>query len=306
MDCVFFGTPDYARRVLEGIIPRHAVRLAVTQPDAPSGRGRTLTPPPVKEAALAAGIPVLAPPDLRDPSTAARIAQAGARVGVVVSYGGYLPRRVTGVFPLGCINLHPSLLPRYRGAAPVQWAVINGDATTGVSVIRVAPAMDAGPILAQEEVAVEPAETAGELLLRTVEPGTRLLLAVMDALAGDRAVERSQDDSLATFAPRLRKEDGLIRWDWPSRRIVDLVRGVNPWPGAHTRHGSTRVAVWRAETAPGSGAPGEILSADRSGILVAAGSGAVRLLTLQREGSQALPADQFLRGARWTPGQRLG
>jgi methionyl-tRNA formyltransferase len=307
MDFVYLGTPEFSRRVLARLERRHRPVLVVTQPDRPAGRGRRASAPPVKEHSQAAGIPVLQPERLRDEGFLEQVRRSGAAVGVVVAYGAYLPPPLLEALPLGFVNLHPSLLPRYRGAAPVNRAIMAGDEITGVTVIRVTGKMDAGPILAQRATVVEPEETAGELLLRLAEPGAELLAGVLDGLSTVGVGEVLQDDALATLAPKLDKEEGRIRWKAPAAEIVNLVRGTDPWPGAFTFHRRTLVKVLRARVSGASGGPpGRILSADAiSGLTVAAGSGSVELLRLQKEGGQALAAGEFLRGGRWRAGDLL-
>jgi methionyl-tRNA formyltransferase len=306
MDLVFFGTPEYSRLHLEALHRRHRVRLAVTRPDRPAGRHGTPQPSPVKRFCLDAGIPVAQPESARDPGLIAALESCDAPLGVVVAYGGYLPGPLLDTPRHGFVNVHPSLLPKYRGAAPANWALIRGETTTGVSIIRVTTAMDAGPILGQRLLPIAPDETAGSLLERSTPVGIHLLLEVIEAIGRGEAVAVPQDDSLATLAPRLAKEDGRIDWNRPAAEIVALVRGVTPWPGGQAVHDGTRVTVLRARAVPGSGEPGRVLAADAAGgLVVAAGAGAVSLELLQKEGGRPLPAADFLRGARWRTGDRL-
>ncbi len=307
MDAVFLGTPDFAGLVLRDLAARHRILAVVTQPDKRAGRGRRPTPPPVKEVSRDLDLPCLQPADARGADLPSRLAATGAEVGLVVAYGGYLPASLLAALPRGFINLHPSLLPRYRGAAPVNWAIIKGEEITGLTVIRMTGKMDAGPILGQRAMEILPDESAGELLTRMAAPGALLLDSVLDDLAAGSAFNVPQDDTLATQAPRLRKEDGLIDWSRPAREIHNLVRGVNPWPGAITYHGGDAVKVWRTSPLEAMGGrPGEIVAADPGrGLVVAAGTGSLSLERLQREGGQVLPAGDFLRGARWRAGRIL-
>ncbi len=306
MDLVFFGTPEYSRRHLEKLHPHHRVLLAVTQPDRPAGRHGTPRSSPVKRFCLDAGIPVVQPESARDPELAAALEHSGAPLGVVVAYGGYLPKRLLDIPRHGFVNVHPSLLPKYRGAAPVNWALIRGEASTGVSIIRVTAAMDAGPVLGQRLLPIEPGDDAGLLLERSTGPGIRLLLEVIAAIERGDAIAVEQDDSLATPASKLAKADGRIDWNRPAAEIVALVRGVTPWPGGQVFHGGSRVKVLRGRVVPGDGEPGTVIAADAArGLVVAAGSGAVSLELLQKEGGCPLVAADFLRGAPWRTGDRL-
>ncbi len=225
---------------------------------------------------------------------------------MVVAYGGYLPKRLLHIPRHGFVNVHPSLLPKYRGAAPVNWALIRGEASTGVSIIRVTAAMDAGPVLGQRLLPIEPGDDAGLLLERSTRPGTRLLLEVIAAIERGDALALPQEDALASLAPKLAKEDGRIDWNRPAAGIVALIRGVTPWPGGQVFHGSSRVKVLRGRVVPGDGEPGTVIAADANrGLVVAADAGAVSLELLQKEGGRALPAADFLLGARWRVGDRL-
>lgn len=307
MNCVFFGTPEFSRRVLELIINRHKVSLVVTQPDRPAGRGRKLISPPVLDFCRSEGIECLQPQSPKDPGLIDKIRNTGAEAGILVSYGSYIPGTLLDSLPHGFINLHPSLLPKYRGAAPVNWALIRGEKKTGVTIMKMTGEMDAGPILKQKEIVIRPDETAGELLMRLAKPGAELMLEALDEMSAGSLLMVPQDESRATYAPTLKKEDGSIDWTLTAGEIVNLVRGVNPWPGAHTYNGRMRVKVWYAsEAGREGGTPGEILVADpRSGLLVAAGRGSVSLEILQKEGGKPLPFGTFLPGARWKVGDIL-
>lgn len=303
MRVVFCGTPEFAVPSLAALVRRHDVALVLTQPDRPKGRGREIAEPPVKVLARERGIPVLQPERLDEAVLRPRLEAAGAEAAVVVAYGLKVPDWLLAFFPRGAINVHGSLLPAYRGAAPVARAIINGDAETGVTTMLLASRMDAGPILMQRRTPIGPEETAGELAARLAALGADLLAVTLDGLAMGTVAPREQDEALATLAPKLSKEDGLIDWSHPARRIVDLVRGVSPWPGAYTRHGGKTLKVWKASVAaPPAGAahaaPGTVIAASlHEGLLVACGAGeAVALLTLQSEGKRPLSAPEFIRG----------
>lgn len=315
MRVVFFGTPEFAVPSLAALAHRHEVALALTQPDRPKGRGRQVAEPPVKALARDLGIPVLQPERLEEASLRPRLEAAGAEAAVVVAYGLKVPDWLLAFHRLGAVNVHGSLLPAYRGASPVSRAVMNGDAETGVTTMLLASRMDAGPILMQRRTPIGPEETAGELAARLAVLGAELLVVTLDGLASGIVQPRPQDEALASFAPKLRKEDGLIDWSRRAPEIVDLVRGVNPWPGAYTQLDGRPLKVWKAAALPrraGSGppspaAPGTVLAASlHEGLLVACGDGeVVALLNVQTEGKKPLSAAEFLRGRALTPGQEL-
>jgi methionyl-tRNA formyltransferase len=314
---VFLGTPAFAVPSLSALARRHEVALVLTQPDRPKGRGRTLAEPPVKELARGLGIPVLQPERLDEAAVRGPIEQARAEAAIVVAYGLKIPDWLLALPPHGAINVHGSLLPAYRGAAPVARAIVNGDAETGVTTMLLASRMDAGPILLQRRTPIGPEETAGELAARLAELGAGLLVVTLDGLASGIVSPQPQDEALATFAPKLAKEDGRIDWSAPARRIVDLVRGVNPWPGAYTGLEGRPLKIWKAAVAArpapgGTGAPadvppGTVLAASfHEGLIVACGAGeAVALLNVQTEGKKSLSAAEFLRGRTLAPGTLL-
>jgi methionyl-tRNA formyltransferase len=307
MKAVFFGTPEFGRQVLEKIAPFHQIILAVTRPDRPAGRRRRISTPPVKDFCRSAGIPCIQPEKLKDPQLIETIAGTGAALGLVVAYGGFLPTSLLEALPGGFINLHPSMLPRYRGAAPVNWAIIRGEVKTGLTTFLLNDEMDAGPVLMQQEIDIGPEETAGELMKRVAEPGADLMLSTIQGIEAGTISPEPQDDSLATFAPMLKKEDGLIDWAAPAREVFNLIRGVNPWPGAYCYHGRNLIKIHRSSPADyREERPGEILYADRQkGLVISTGDGTLLIRELQREGGFAQPFDAFLRGARWRPGQVL-
>jgi methionyl-tRNA formyltransferase len=315
MRVVFFGTPEFAVPSLAALARRHQVALALTQPDRPKGRGRQVAEPPVKALARELGIPVLQPERLEEASLRPRLEAAGAEAAVVVAYGLKVPDWLLAFHRFGAVNVHGSLLPAYRGASPVNRAVMNGDAETGVTTMLLASRMDAGPILMQRRTPIGPEETAGELAARLAVLGAELLVVTLDGLASGIVQPRPQDEARASFAPKLRKEDGLIDWSRRAPEIVDLVRGVNPWPGAYTHLDGRPLKVWKAAAAPrraGSGAqapaaPGTVLAASlHEGLLIACGGGPLALLSVQTEGKRPLTAPEFLRGHGLAPGTLLG
>lgn len=276
----------------------------VTQPDRPAHRGQHLTPPPVKERALAAGLVVLQPARLRDREWAPRLHDLGADVAVVVAFGQILSAPVLAAPARGSINVHASLLPRYRGAAPIAWALMRGETETGITTFQMDEGMDTGAMLLARATAIGPEETAGELAARLAPLGADVLLGTLARL--DTLAPVAQQNEEATRAPRLTKADGVIDWRRPARELVNQIRGCNPWPGAtaHTPRGG--LAIWRAVSLAwaGSEAPGTLIAHAR-GVAVATGEGALRPVEVQPESRRALPWDDYLRGARLAPGVRF-
>ncbi len=259
MRVLSFGTPEFALPTLEALLEHHEVVGVVTQPDKPAGRGQRLTSSPVKARALAAGAPVLQPARLRDPEWPARLAELRADVAVVAAFGQILPQAVLDVPARGSINVHASLLPRYRGAAPIAWAIIRGESETGITTFRMDPGMDTGDILLKEAIAIGPDETAGELSARLSRLGAKVLLETLGRL--DSITPMAQDHAAATLAPRLKKEDGRLRLGEPARDLVNRVRGCNPWPGAALSTPAGRLLIWRAVSVPhhSSAPPGTLV-----------------------------------------------
>ncbi len=306
MRVVFMGSPDFAVPALQALLDRHEVALVLTQPDKPAGRGKKLVPPAVKVAAEAAGLPVAQPRSARTPEVAALLRETNAELAVVVAYGKILPREVLEAFPRGCINIHASLLPRYRGAAPIQWAVINGERETGVCIMQLDEGMDTGPVLLERRTPIGEDETAGELFERLAPMGAEALLEALDGLAAGTLEPRPQDHDAATHAPMLKKEDGRVDWSWPARRVADRVRGVNPWPGAQTTLAGVPLKLFRARVTGGSGAPGQVLAVDDRGLVVACGDGACAIAEVQAPGKRRMPAPAFAAGRAVGPGTVLG
>ena len=303
MKVAFFGTPPFAVTSLERLIAAgETVVAVVTRPDRPRGRGHRLQPSPVKAVALAHGIPVLQPERAADPDFAAALAGRDADLGVVAAYGKILPDAILRIPRHGTINVHASLLPRYRGAAPVHRAVIAGERETGVTIIRLVREMDAGPMLARisRPIAEDDTSETVERVLAAV--GADLLVSTIGEIAAGRAREEPQDHALATFAPRLTREDGRIDWSAPARAIHDRVRGLHPWPHAHTFLEASRYLILRTgvvdpgTAAPGR-APGDIIEArgDRLHVACAAGT-MLAIHELQPEGRRPLPPRAFLAG----------
>jgi methionyl-tRNA formyltransferase len=306
MEVLFYGTPEFALPALEALLEHHQVVAVVTQPDRPAGRGQRLTPSPVKERAQRAGIPILQPQRLRDPGWPDRLRAFSPEVAVVVAFGQILSREVLVVPHHGSINLHASLLPRYRGAAPIAWALISGETETGLTTFLMDEGMDTGPILLQEPVRIEPEETAGELGDRLSKLGAAL---VLETLAGlDRLSPIPQDHSAATLAPRLKKEDGLLDWSQPTRSLVNRIRGCNPWPGGTTSGPGGRLLIWRARALdePAGASPGTLVQSHAGVLAIATGDGLLLPREVQSENRRAMSWEEFLRGARLAPGARFG
>lgn len=311
---VFFGTPDFAVPTLREVLAAgHQVAAVVTQPDRPKGRGQKPSPPPVKCLAVGRGLTVLQPERMKDDALRAALLALSPDLGVVAAYGRILPASLLAIPRLGMINVHASLLPRWRGASPIHRAVMAGDAETGVSIMRVVQALDAGGVFTEERRPIGPDETSEEIECDLAERGARLILPVIEDLAHATAIERPQDEARVTYAPRLTREDGLIAWNEPAATIHNQVRGLHPWPHAFTSLGGARVIVRHTSVGPLSAAPpadakpGEIVAIDGGTIVVLAGDRTlVGLLQLQAEGRRAVEARDFAAGARLRPGMRFG
>jgi methionyl-tRNA formyltransferase len=309
---VFFGTPEFAVPTLDALLAAapHTVVGVVTQPDRPRGRGQKVSDAPVKARALAAGLPVLQPERMKDPEFLDALSAWDTDLGVVAAYGRILTETMLAIPRLGMINVHASLLPRYRGAAPVHRAVIAGELSTGVTIMRVVKALDAGATIVKEHRPIGPDETSEEVERALAQIGARLLVAVVDLMARNNAVEWPQNDAEATYAHRLTKEDGVIDWNWPAARVHNLVRGLHPWPHAFSfLHGKRFILRRSAIDAPGSeggsGPPGTILEAEGDRLIVATGDGPLRLVEIQAEGKRPMNAREFLAGHRLAAGDRF-
>lgn len=305
---VYVGTPAFAVPTLAALLKsRHSVVGVVSQPDRPRGRGHRTAATPTKELALLSGAPVLQPLKLRDEAFLRSIAELRADLGVVAAYGRILPDALLALPRLGMINVHASLLPAYRGAAPVHRAVIAGETVTGVTIMRVVRELDAGPMLARVTVPIDPDATSSEVEGDLAERGAALLLEVVEQLAGGTATEMPQDEAQATYAPKVLKSEGAIDWSLPARRIHNMVRGLQPWPMASTTMGGARVLIHRTAVAgiEASAISGTILEADGDALVVATGEDVIKILQLQPEGRRAMTAREFLSGHRVVPGLRL-
>ncbi len=307
---VYFGTPSFAVPSLETLLhSSHQVVGVVSQPDRPRGRGQQLHPTPTKQVALAHNVLVLQPTRIKDEAFLQSIRDLNPDLGVVAAFGRILPDALLAIPRLGMINVHASLLPRYRGAAPVHRAVLAGDAETGVTIMRVVSELDAGPMFAKQAIPIPLDATSGEIAATLAVAGAGLLLTVVDDLAAGRAVETPQDAALATHAAKITKDEGTIDWASTAPAIHNQVRGLQPWPLASTTWHGVRYVIRRSAIGDrcGAGRPGEIITAHGDDLTVAAGHGTeLRILELQPEGRRAMTARQFLAGHRLTPGDRFG
>jgi methionyl-tRNA formyltransferase len=311
---VFFGTPEFAVPTLEALLrSRHTVVGVVTQPDRPRGRGQKTSAAPVKACAVAAGVPVLQPERLKDSEFLELLSGFGADLGVVAAYGRILNDAVLATPRLGLINVHASLLPRYRGAAPVHRAIIAGETETGVTIMRVVKALDAGPMLSIVRRPIGPEETSDEVERGLSQLGAELLIASVDDLASGSSHETPQDEAASTYAPRLTKDDGVVDWSMPARHVHDLVRGLHPWPHAFTFLDTQRFILRRsivttsaADATSRDEQPGTIVEAAGDQLVVATGAGRLGLTELQAEGKRPMHVREFLAGHRLHVGDRLG
>jgi methionyl-tRNA formyltransferase len=308
MRIVFMGTPEFAVPSLEALLKSDAQVVGiVTQPDRPKGRGQVLTPPPIKLIAQREGIPFLQPVKIKVPEFLTALAAWKPDLIAVTAYGRILHSPILTLPPMGCVNVHGSLLPKYRGAAPVQWAVINGEAETGITTMMMDEGMDTGAMLLQESLPIFPEDTAGSLAPRLAALGGRLLVETIAQLKAGTITPQPQNHALATLAPPLKKEDGVIDWTTSASNIANRVRGLSPWPGAYAYIGSERWMVWSATQSPGKPdvVPGTIIEVTKQSIQVATGDGVLTLKEIQPANSKRLTVMQYLAGHRVSTGQRF-
>jgi methionyl-tRNA formyltransferase len=296
MRIVFFGSPEFAVPTLRAVAAQHDVVLVISQPDRPAGRGRAVTAPAVKQVALELGLPTLQPTKLRDPDLARQLSDLSADAFVVVAYGRILPPALLDVPRLGPYNVHASLLPRYRGAAPIQWAVINGETQSGISIMRMEEGLDTGPVLVQESLPISDEDTAGTLAARLAVLGAQLMVATLPRIAAGEIAPQAQDHAQATLAPMLEKEHGLLDFQRPARLVSAQARGVDPWPGATTVIDGEVVKLFHPRVVEGQGAPGSVLGLGALGLQIACAGGAVAFRELQFPGRKRLPAAAVLAG----------
>jgi methionyl-tRNA formyltransferase len=303
---IFMGTPEFACPSLQILVDRGENLLAVvTQPDRPKGRGQKLTPSPVKELAAIHGIPVHQPLKVRDPAFIAEVKEFQPDIIVVVAFGQILPKALLDIPTHGCINVHASLLPRYRGAAPLNWCIINGEKETGVTTMMMDPGLDTGPMLLANSTTIDENEDIISLHDRMSQMGARLLAETLDGLKNGSAAPRQQDDAVTCYAPMLKKEDGLVNWRQDARNIHNQVRGMAVWPGAYTFLDGMLLKIYRTRIGCGTGLPGTIITAAKGVIEVACENGSIFIEELQLSGKKRLDAVSFLSGCQISTGTLL-
>ena len=307
------GTPDFAVPSLEALLDSgENVVCVITQPDRPKGRGRKLTPPPIKELALQAGLPVLQPEKIRDEEFLAKLRGFNPDLIVLTAYGRILTDSLINLPPYGTINVHGSLLPKYRGAAPIQWALINGETETGVTIMQMDKGLDTGDILLAEKLPISPDETAGSLFIKLAELGGTALKKALKQLRTNKLTPIKQDDSLATHAPLLKKVDGLVDWSKSAQQISCLIRGLDPWPTTYTTLAGKRFRLFsplvinQSDCQNTDPDPGTVCRADHNGLMISTGSGYLLIREVQPEGSKRMGVDAYLHGHPIKSGTRLG
>lgn len=307
---VFAGTPEFAAILLAGVVGAHprAVVAVYTQPDRPAGRGRKSRPSPVKELALREAIPVFQPPTLRDRRIQEELIEQSPDVLLVTAYGLMLPTPILRAPRFGCINVHPSLLPRWRGAAPIPWAIMAGDDETGISIMQMNERLDAGPVLGSARCDIFPSDTAQSLHDRLASLGVDTLLQALSQLRAGTAQFQPQDETLATYAPRLSKSKAVLDWQRPSDALARQVRALNPWPVAWTTRDQQPLRIWQADSLKeaAEAEPGTVIACSPAGIDVATGTGRLRLLTVQRPGARPLSVAEYLKSRPLPCGTVLG
>lgn len=309
MKVIFMGTPDFSVGTLEAILEAgHEVVLAVTQPDKPKGRGKTVQFSPVKEAAVAHGIPVFQPKKIRDPENIEELRKYKADIMVVIAFGQILPKEILEMTPYGCINVHASLLPKYRGAAPIQWAVIDGEKVSGVTTMQMDEGLDTGDMIMKEEVVLDEKETGGSLHDKLAAMGARLLVQTLEALENHTASFEKQGDSPTEYARMLDKKLGKVNWNENAVKLERLIRGLNPWPAAYTVWDGKTMKLWEAETKEEESGKkaGTISSVEKDGFWVQTGKGQLKITALQIPGKKKMDAASFLRGYHIEEGIVLG
>ncbi|HVO83450.1 MAG TPA: methionyl-tRNA formyltransferase [Syntrophobacteria bacterium] len=307
---IFMGTPEFALASLKAVIAAGApILLVVTQPDRPKGRGQKLSSPPVKELALAHGLPVLQPARVKSPEVISRVEALAPACLVVVAYGQILPERLLRIPPLGAVNVHASLLPKYRGAAPIPWALMEGETATGVTTMLLDPGMDTGDTLLSREVPIGPEDTGGSLHDRLAEVGASVLVETLVRLADGSLRPRPQDHSRATYAPMIHPKDCRVNWQDEAERVSRRIRALDPWPGAFTLWQGKRLKLFGCRalsSRPAGTLPGTVLASGPEGLGIAAGGGEVQIRSLQLEGRRRLEAVDFLKGYQLAVGMVLG
>ncbi len=307
MKILFMGTPDFAAGSLKSLIAAgYEISAVVTQPDRPKGRSGKPVFSPVKEVALQAGIPVLQPERIKRPEETARLLEYPADIYVIAAFGQILSKEILEQPRLGCINVHASLLPRYRGASPIQRVILDGEKSTGITIMQMNEGLDTGDILYTKSIDLAPDETFETLHDRLMVLGGEALTEALPLIEAGKLTPVKQDDSLSCYAPLIKKEDGLIDWKRSSDEIYSQIRAFNPWPGAFTYSSGRMLKIWEAQPVSGSGRPGEILGTDKDSFTVACGSGAMKILSLQPEGKKRMETSAYLLGNKTESGMCLG
>jgi len=306
MKLIYMGTPPFAVPPFESLISAgHDLAAIVTRIDKPAGRGKTITQPAVKLAAQVHRITVLQPRRVREPEFIEVLRSYQPDAIIVAAYGQILPTSILTLPKLGCINIHASLLPSYRGAAPINWAIINGEQQAGITIMQMDEGMDTGAILLQEAILVSPEDTAGTLTEKLSQLGSTMIVKALTLAGSGGLTPRTQDNSGATLAPLLKKTDGLIDWTGSANMIHNRIRGMNPWPGAYTFLDSRMIKILRSEAAGGSEEPGRLFQRDNNTLEAGTGSGMLRILDIQLEGKRPMSAGEFLRGQRGVAGKKF-
>ncbi|MBI3353322.1 MAG: methionyl-tRNA formyltransferase [Nitrospirae bacterium] len=308
MKIIFMGTPEFAVPSLDALLnSKHNVAAIVTQPDKPAGREKRLTPPPVKVRALKAGLTVLQPERMKDEGFIKTLSELIPDIIVVAAFGKILPSKILHLPKHGCINVHASLLPKYRGAAPINWAIINGEKETGITIMQMDEGLDTGDILLQEGIPIAKDDTTGTLSVRLSQLSVKLLIKALEAIDVDRIKAIPQDNSKASFAPILKKGNGRIDWTREAENIYNMVRGMDPWPGAFTYYKGEVWRVWK--TAVGNNrivTPGTVINVDGGKIDIACGKGAISITEMQPANKKRMAVSDFLRGNKIETGIILG
>ncbi|MEK6223333.1 MAG: methionyl-tRNA formyltransferase [Thermodesulfobacteriales bacterium] len=307
MKIIFMGTPEFAVPSLKALIESdHDVVAVVAQPDKPKGRGRKLAPPPTKAFAEQHNIPVLQPEKVRTQEFLSQLQNLSPDLICVTAYGKILPKNILELPRCGCVNVHASLLPKYRGAAPINWAIVRGETQSGITTMLMDEGMDTGDILLKKEIQIQDEDDAGSLSEKLSQLGAELLLETISQLQEGKLDPAKQDESLATYAPMLKKSDGEIKWDKPASELWNLIRGMNPWPGTFTTLGNKSLKIFKAKLVDSEGSPGEVLESDPGVLRVSTGEGALEILELQLEGGKRLDTKSFLAGRKIEKGTILG
>lgn len=308
MRIIYMGSPDFAVPCLEILLQSsHEVVAVITQPDRPKGRGKKLTSTPVKEKALEHGIEVWQPEKVNTPEFIRKIRDAAPDLIIVVAFGQILKQELLDIPPFGCVNVHASLLPKYRGAAPIHWSIIDGEKETGVTTMWMDAGMDTGDMILLDKIAIDPKDTMGTLHDKLAEAGAKLLEKTVELISQNKAPRIPQDSELATYASLLKREHEMIDWGKNACEVSNHVRGMNPWPGAYTTLDDRIVKIWQAEIIDedSEGTPGSVLSVDK-GIKVQCQKGSLSLIVVQPQGKRKMSGDDFARGYRVSPGDMMG